>query len=210
MRISEKTGRILEWAEDYQEAEPGHRHMSHLFGLHPVAQITDKTPDLFNAARAVIDHRLKHGGGHTGWSKAWLINFYARLKDGDAAYAHLRLLLAEKTLPNLFDDHPPFQIDGNFGACAGVAEMLLQSHAGDIELLPALPQAWPEGKVCRLRTRGGFEVDLTWAEGGLTRARIVSHQGGVLRLRYGSAQLEVELGAGKTLEVNGSLHPQPD
>ncbi len=198
-RVSQR-GTILEWRQDYQEWEPGHRHISHLYGLHPSEQITvDDTPKLARAARATLEYRLAHGGGHTGWSRAWIINHYAKLWDGNTAYAHLEQLLGKSTYPNLFDRHPPFQIDGNFGGAAAMAEMLIQSSERRVVLLPALPDAWKSGRVKGLRIQGNAEAELSWREGVLESCRIVAESGLDTLVRYGESVLPLRVAAGESV-----------
>ena len=171
-----KEGRILEWDREYDEPEPGHRHMSHLYGFHPGDQISkDEQPEIFQAVRKTLDYRLDHGGAGTGWSRAWLINCSARLMDGEMAHKHIQLLFQKSMFKNLFDAHPPFQIDGNFGYTSGVVEMLLQSHEDrGIRLLPALPKAWSSGYVKGLTARGNITVDMEWSEGMLRQLSVNS------------------------------------
>ena len=179
-----KHGQLQEWIEDYDEPDPGHRHISHLFALHPGNQITLRgTPELARAARTSLELRLQAGSGHTGWSRAWIINFWARLEEGNLAHENIQALLAKSTLPNLLDNHPPFQIDGNFGGAAGMAEMLLQSHAGEIGFLPALPKAWADGSIRGLRARGAIGVDLHWQAGKATLVVLRSDVSNEYRLR---------------------------
>jgi alpha-L-fucosidase 2 len=199
-----KAGQLQEWLEDWdvEAGEQQHRHISHLYGLYPSAQITPRgTPELAQAAKVTLNTR---GDITTGWAIAWRINCWARLHEGERTLSIIKHLFSpDRTYPNMFDAHPPFQIDGNFGGASGIAEMLLQSHAGEIELLPALPTEWAQGSVTGLRARGGFEVDLAWREGRLTSARIKSLQGGTARLRYGAVTKSVELKRGKVLTWDG-------
>ncbi len=179
-----KYGQIKEWAVDYDEVEIGHRHISQLFALYPADLITPyKTPKLSDAARATLIRRLIHGGGHTGWSRAWITNMWARLFDSNMVYENLQKLIAYSTHPNMLNNLPPFQIDANFGGTAGMAEALLQSHSGEINLLPALPEEWQSGEIKGLRAKGGFEVSIKWENGKLSTAEIKSLSGNKCVLR---------------------------
>ncbi|KFZ00550.1 hypothetical protein V500_01029 [Pseudogymnoascus sp. VKM F-4518 (FW-2643)] len=176
-------GQLQEWLEDHEEVEPGHRHISHLWGLYPGNQITHKSPELIDACKKTLARRAAHGGGHTGWSRAWMIALWARLGDGNEAAMHVREILRTSTYDSLLDDHPPFQIDGNFGATAGITEMLIQSHGGEIVLLPALPSSWPDGSLKGLCARGGFVLSMVWSSGMLASAVIESRLANVCVLK---------------------------
>ena len=207
-------GQLQEWREDYKEEDPKHRHLSHLYGFHPGNQINpDTAPELFRAVARTLELR---GDEATGWSMGWKINFWARMLDGDHAYKIVQNLFtlvgtADINMRggglyrNMFDAHPPFQIDGNFGYTAGVTEMLVQSHAGVLHLLPALPSAWPSGKVTGLKARGGFELDLEWADSKVTRAVVRSKLGGNLRLRT-NEPVKIE---GATAKPAAGTNPNP-
>ena len=208
IRVGKRYNTIQEWIEDYEEVEPGHRHISHLFGLYPGTTINASNKELFEAARRTIERRRYYNenegnrnGSYTGWSRAWMINFYARLMDGDEAGENVRLLLAKTTQSNLFNVHPPFQIDGNFGGTAGIAEMLLQSHNGEIHLLPALPGSWENGEIKGLCGRGGITVDMEWKAGKLSSAKITSKYKQKIRVRYQDSVKTISLKAGETVTL---------
>ena len=197
-----KHGQIMEWQEDYDETEPGHRHLSMLYALHPGCRITrTATPELFEAARVSLNRRLSSGGGHTGWSRAWIINFYARLGMGEDCQKHICALLEKSTYTNLFDSHPPFQIDGNFGAVAGITEMLIQSHDGFVELLPALPTCWKNGSFRGLCARGGFVFSAQWSDRALTSLSVESRLGGSVTLKIGGKEYKLNTNKGEKLTL---------
>jgi alpha-L-fucosidase 2 len=207
-----KHGQLQEWLEDWDAPNNAHRHMSPLWGLYPGWDITPAERKIFDAAKVLLTWR---GDGSTGWSYAWRIPLWARVNDGQYAYRQLVLQLADRTLPNLFDLCGPFQVDGNFGATGGVAEMLIQSHIRpdakgkpnlyEVHLLPALPKAWPKGSVTGLRARGGHEVDFSWENGKVTKVTLRSKLGNPLKLRIGEKITDVKTEAGKTYTFDGEL-----
>ncbi len=189
-------GTLQEWIHDYEEVEPGHRHMSHLLGLYPLSLITKDTPELFEAAKKTIERRMAYSTWHVGWSSAWIINFYARLYEGEKAGAQVQRLLQFSTLGNLFNTIPPFQIDGNMGGAAGITEMLLQSHNDEIHILPALPASWKEGSITGLKARGNYTVGIKWQHGLPVSLLIHSPDEKVYRVRYRRQVKEVRLKKG--------------
>ncbi len=196
-----KYGQIMEWAEDYDEFEPGHRHISQLFALHPSDQISRRhTPELAEAAKATLIRRLTHGGGHTGWSRAWIINMWARLHEKERVNENINALLAHSTSANMLDMHPPFQIDGNFGGGAGIAEAILQSHSGELHILPAVPDEWESGSIRGIKARGGFELNISWRNGKAESVSILSNNGELCRV----------VGSGIKVSCDGKNVPADD
>ncbi len=205
LKVSERYGTVCEWIKDYEETEPQHRHISHMFALYPGDSINETNPEIYEAAKKTIERRLAFGGGATGWSRAWIINFYARLKDGNKALFHLTELMKKSTAFNLFDMHPPFQIDGNFGATAGITEMLLQSHLGSpdnriIEILPALPDEWKNGSVEGLKARGNFELNIKWENNKPTSITVKAFSKNTLRLKITDIMGEISSSKNYTIE----------
>jgi alpha-L-fucosidase 2 len=197
-------GQLQEWIEDYAEAEPAHRHVSHLYALYPGQDIdVERTPALAAAARRSLELR---GDGGTGWAAAWRVALWARLADPDRAYANLRFLLTKSTLPNMFDLHPPFQIDGNFGAAAGISEMLVQSTTDEIRLLPALPARWATGRLSGVRVRGGATVDVAWKDGALTEVRLRADRATRYRVSYRGRSVDLALTAATPVVLDSALH----
>lgn len=198
-------GTLQEWIEDYEETEIGHRHISHLLGLYPLNLISSKDPILFEAAKKTLARRLSSGGGHTGWSRAWIISLYARLLEPEKALENINALLAKSTHNNLFDTHPPFQIDGNFGGAAAIAEMLLQSQNNELHILPALPVVWRDGSLHGIKARGAYVLDIDWKEGKLQQVKVKSEKGGTFKLHYQSINKSITLRAGESVILDGGL-----
>jgi alpha-L-fucosidase 2 len=200
-------GRLMEWRLPFGEKEPGHRHISHVIGAYPGNQINlDEEIQMRDAVRKSIEGRLSEGGAGTGWSRAWTIGMFARLSDKVRAYEHLHAILALSTLNNLWDSHPPFQIDGNFGATAAIAEMLLHSHNNEIKLLPALPDQWTEGHVKGLRARGDYTVDIHWNSSELIKSVIKAGERstGDIKVVYKNKSKKLNLTAGETVPITSN------
>ena len=201
-----KDGRIMEWDKDFKEYEPGHRHISHLYALFPSNQISKtNTPKLFEAAKKTIEYRLSHGGGQTGWSRAWIINFWARLLEPEKAYQNVLAFQKKSILPNLIDENPVVQLDGNFGIVSGITEMLMQSQDNEVNILPALPQEWATGSIRGLLARKGFQVDIKWKNNKLEYLTIHSKLGNTLKLHYGNIFKNLDTKKGEVLSFNGNL-----
>jgi alpha-L-fucosidase 2 len=198
-----KDGRLLEWGRDsLVEIDPGHRHVSHLYAVYPSAQFSwSATPELMQASRKSLIRRLMSDGGQTGWSRAWTINFWARFLEGEYAHDNVVIALQHNSFDNLLNVNPPFIIDGNFGYSAGIAEMLIQSHEGDVHLLPAVPSAWASGSFRGLCARGGFEVDLTWKDGRIVEGSLLSKLGSGCTLRFNGKSATFKTEAGKRYDI---------
>lgn len=195
-------GRLMEWMEEYEETEPGHRHISHLYGLYPAGEITaDGTPELAEACRKTLEYRLSHGGGHTGWSRAWITNHYVSLWNAEAAYDNIRKMLEVSTYPNLLDKHPPFQIDGNFGICAAMNGMLVQSNEERILLLPALPAAWKTGAVRGMHLIGNLELSMSWKDGRITGAVFTAYSDVDTVVKYKETEKRLQLKEGEIKDI---------
>ena len=186
-------GRLMEWDREYDEPEKGHRHISHLYALHPGDDITSENPELFEAAKKTIQYRLDNGGAGPGWSRAWIINFFARLLDKNAVEENINLFMQRSLYGNLLDVHPPFQIDGNFGFTAGVAEALVQSHESFLRILPALPNNWKNGTIKGLKARGNITVDIVWKDGKLLKLTLTSITDESVKVKYDAIETDVLL-----------------
>ncbi|NLP56904.1 glycoside hydrolase N-terminal domain-containing protein [Lutibacter sp. B1] len=197
-------GRLLEWDKVYEEPEKGHRHISHLYALHPGDDITSKNPKLFKAAKKTIQYRLEHGGAGPGWSRAWIINFYARLLDKNAVQKNIDLFMQRSIYGNLLDTHPPFQIDGNLGFTSGIAEILLQSHEGFLRILPALPDNWENGSINGLKARGNIIVNISWKDGKLDQLTLKSASTKTIKVKYDD--LEVLISLTKDIPITFDSH----